>query len=144
MAFTALLLIQALLVGVAVVLLRPGAADMAGRAIGADVARSDLRVMAGTVVAAATLVLLGVLVLNGPLPASALLVVSALAGYGALRLARYLDRPDVQVRAMARLEVELVRVQAWGRAAVARAGRLGRELTSRARRAGGVPVARRR
>lgn len=148
MAFTTFLAIQALLVGVAVVLLRPGTAALATRALGAQVERSDLRLLAGTVVAASALVVIGVLLLNGVGTAVQMLAVSAVAAVSAEALSRLLDRPSVQRRFVA----DLGRTLSWGGATGRRAGEVvvrsaraaGREVTSRARRAGEAQAARRR
>ncbi|WP_380168303.1 hypothetical protein [Jannaschia sp. R86511] len=144
MAFTTFLLIQALLVGVSVVLLRPGTDVLAARVLGGEVRRGDLRLVGGIVVTAAVLLVLGALLLNGLLAALPLLLVSAAAGVGAELLARRLHRPDVQARLMRWLERTLLRTQDLGRAGGARATRLGRDVTSRARRAGAELAARRR
>ncbi|MGJ7442724.1 hypothetical protein [Aquipuribacter sp. MA13-6] len=138
------LLIQALLVGVSVVLLRPGTDVLAARVLGSEVRREDLRLVGGIVVTAAVLVVLGVLLLNGFLAALPLIVVSALAAVGAEALTRRLHRPEVQARLMRWLERTLLRAADLGRAGGAQATRLGREVTSRARRAGEAQAARRR
>lgn len=143
-ALMTFLLIQALLVGVSVVLLRPGTDVLAARVLGSEVRREDLRLVGGIVVTAALLVVGGVLLLNGLLAALPLLVVSALAGVGAEALMRRLHRPDVQARLMRWLERSLLRTQDLGRAGGAQASRWGREVTSRARRAGEAQAARRR
>lgn len=143
-AFTTLLAIQALLVGVAVGLLRPGADVLAGRVLGAEVSRGDLRLAGGICVAAAVGVVVGVGLLNGAGPVVPLLVVSALAAAGAVLLARRLDRPEVQAAMMRWLERTLLRTRELGRAGGEQATRLGRDVTSRARRAGEELAARRR
>ena len=144
MALATFLVIQALLVTVAVVLLRPGTDVLATRAIGAEVGRGDLRLVGGIVVGAAMVLVVGVAILVGPLHALPLLVVSAAAGVGAEVLARRVDRPGVRTRLMGRLERMLLRTQDLGRAGGGQATRLGREVTSRARRAGAERAARRR
>jgi hypothetical protein len=147
-AFTTFLAIQALLVGVTVVLLRPGTAALATRALGAEVGRADLRLLAGTVVAASALVVVGVLVLNGVGTALQMLVVSAVAAVAAEGLSRLLDRPSVQRRVVAGVGRSLQWGEAAGRCAgevlVRSARSAGREVTSRARRAGEAQAARRR
>jgi hypothetical protein len=147
-AFTTFLAIQALLVGVTVVLLRPGTADLATRALGAEVGRSDLRLLAGLVAAASALFVLGVLVLNGVGTAALMLLVSAVAAVAAEALSRVLDRPEVQHRLVAALGTGLTRGEAAGRRAgevvVTTARDVGREVTNRARRAGEARAARRR
>ena len=90
------LTIQALLVALSVVLLRPGTDILAERALGAEV------------------------------------------------LARRVDRPETQAALMRWLERTLLRTQDLGRAGGAQATRLGRDVTSRARRAGAERAARRR
>ena len=144
MALLTFLLIQALLVAVSVVLLRPGTDVLAERVVGAEVRRDDLRLVGGIVVVAAVIAVLGVLVLNGVLDALPLVVVSVLAGVVTEVLARRVDRPEVQASMMRWLERTLLRTQDLGRAGGAQATRLGRDVTSRARRAGAELAARRR
>lgn len=136
--------IQALLVGVTVVLLRPQTAGLAGRVLGKEVGRGDLRVMAGACAAAAVLVVVGVAVLNSPLRTAVVVVVSALAAAGAVGLARKLDRPEVQAALVERFTARLEQAQRAGRTTGETAGRLGRDVTSRARRGGGGPAGPRR
>ena len=135
-ALATVLGIQALLVAVSVVL--------AERVVGSGVRRDDLRLVGGIVVVAAVVAVLGVLVLNGVLDALPLVVVSVLAGVVTEVLARRVDRPEVQASMMRWLERTLLRTQDLGRAGGAQATRLGRDVTSRARRAGAELAARRR
>ena len=144
MATATLLTIQALLVALSVVLLRPGADALARRVVGAGVRREDLRLGGGIVVGAALLLVLGVALLTGVLHALPLLAVSVLAGVGAEVLARRLDRPGTRASMMRWLERTLLQTRDLGRAGSDQAARLGRDVTSRARRAGGAPAARRR
>ena len=144
MALATFLVIQALLVAVAIVLLRPGTDVLATRLTGADVGRGDLRLVGGIVVGAAAALVVGVALLVGPLQALPLLLVSAVAGVGAEVLARRIDRPGVQAQLMLQLERTLLRTQDLGRAGGEQATRLGRDVTSRARRAGEERAARRR
>jgi len=143
-ALATFLVIQALLVALAVVLLRPGTDVLATRATGAEVGRGDLRLVGGIVVVAAAVLVVGVALLVGPLQALPLLVLSAAAGAGAEVLARRVDRPGVQAELMHRLERALLRTQDLGRAGGEQATRLGQDVTSRARRAGEERAARRR
>ncbi len=144
MAIATLWVIQALLVALSVVLFRGGTDALAERVVDVEVRRTDLRLVGGIVVAAAVLLVLGVALLVGPLHALALVAVSVLAGVGAEALARRLDRPDTQTAAMRWLERTLLRSQDLGRAGSEQATRLGRDVTSRARRAGAGRAARRR
>lgn len=143
-AVVTFLVIQALLVVVSVVLLRPGTDVLAEWAVGTEVRREDLRLVGGIVVGAAVVLVVGVAVLVGVLQALPLVVVSALAGVGAEALSRRADRPEVQASLMRWLERTLLRTQDLGRAGGAQATRLGRDVTSRARRAGEERAARRR
>ena len=144
MALATVLVIQALLVAVAVVLLRPGTDDLATRIVGTRIGRGDLRLVGAIVVGAAVVLVTAVTLFVGPLQALPLLMVSAAAGAAAEALARRVDRPGVQGRLMRRLERTLLRTEALGRAGGQQATRLGRDVTSLARRAGGARAARRR
>ena len=144
MALATVLVIQALLVAVAVVLLRPGTDDLATRIVGTRIGRGDLRLVGGIVVGAAVVLVTAVTLFVGPLQALPLLMVSAAAGAAAEALARRVDRPGVQGRLMRRLERTLLRTEDLGRAGGQQATRLGRDVTSLARRAGGARAARRR
>ncbi|MFC3687447.1 hypothetical protein [Aquipuribacter hungaricus] len=144
MALATFLVIQALLVAVSVVLLRPGTDVLAARVTGTEVQRSDLRLVGWIVVGAAAVLLVGVALLVGLLHAVPLVVVSVVAGVGAEALARRVGRPGTQASLMVWLERTLLRTQDLGRAGGAQATRLGRDVTSRARRAGAGRAARRR
>ena len=144
MALLTSVVIQALLVAVAVVLLRPGTDVLAGRVVGTEVQRADLRLVGAIVVGAAVVLVVGVAVVVDALHALPLVLVSVPAGVGAEALARRVDRPEVQASLMRWLERTLLRTQDLGRAGGAQATRLGRDVTSRARRAGGERAARRR
>ena len=144
MALATVLVIQALLVAVAVVLLRPGTDDLATRIVGTRIGRGDLRLVGAIVVGAAVVLVTAVTLFVGPLQALPLLMVSAAAGAAAEALARRVDRPGVQGRLMRRLERTLLRTEDLGRAGGQQATRLGRDVTSLARRAGGARAARRR
>ena len=144
MALATVLGIQALLVAVAVVLLRPGTDDLATRIVGTRIGRGDLRLVGGIVVGAAVVLVTAVTLFVGPLQALPLLLVSAAAAAAAEALARQVARPGVQARLMRRLERTLLRTEDLGRAGGQRATRLGRDVTSLARRAGGARAARRR
>ena len=144
MAPATVLVIQALLVAVAVVLLRPGTDDLATRIVGTRIGRGDLRLVGAIVVGAAVVLVTAVTLFVGPLQALPLLMVSAAAAAAAEALARRVDRPGVQGRLMRRLERTLLRTEDLGRAGGQQATRLGRDVTSLARRAGGARAARRR
>lgn len=144
MALATVLGIQALLVAVAVVLLRPGTDDLATRIVGTRIGRGDLRLVGGIVVGAAVVLVTAVTLFVGPLQALPLLLVSAAAAAAAEALARQVARPGVQGRLMRRLERTLLRTEDLGRAGGQQATRLGRDVTSLARRAGGARAARRR
>lgn len=143
-ATVTLLMIQALLVALSVVLFRPGTDVLAQRAVGTDVRRGDLRLVGAIVVCAAVVLAVGVALLVGPLHVLPLLAVSVLAGPGAEVLARRVDRPETQAAMMRWLERTLLRTQDLGRAGGEQATRLGRDVTSRARRVGEGRAARRR
>ena len=144
MALATVLGIQALLVAVAVVLLRPGTDDLATRIVGTRIGRGDLRLVGGIVVGAAVVLVTAVTLFVGPLQALPLLMVSAAAAAAAEALTRHVARPGVQARLMRRLERTLLRTEDLGRAGGQQATRLGRDVTSLARRAGGARAARRR
>lgn len=138
------LTIQALLVALAVVVLRPGTDVLAQRVVGTEVRRQDLRLVGGIVVGAAVVLVVGVVLLVGPVHVLPLLAVSVAAGVGAELLARRVDRPGTQASMMRWLERTLLRGQDLGRTGGEHAARLGRDVTSRARRAGEERAARRR
>ncbi|WP_336923182.1 hypothetical protein [Aquipuribacter sp. SD81] len=127
MAFAVFCTIVALLVGGVVLLLRPGTQLLVELTLGQDAPPvSDLRLLAGTGVAAVVVVGGGTVALLGWSALVPLLVAAAVGAVGAVAAGRALERPEVRRR--------LVRAEL----------RAARRVTSLVRRAGEELAARRR